>query len=208
MATTLPGVRHQDEQDFPNTTREALTTLPYHAGGTITLAANTITDLVKPSDLRRFETLEKVVFGTHTGANNATILTDANGDFEDWGIQVGDLIRNVTANTSSIISDLTSTTISTEDDITWAVNSQYEIDKNVSHQGARCVEIRKFSLVVDKNIRVGVDRHPDSTSSTGYIEVTPNESYFVENIRIVSRIAVVGSVTSETPEVRWSAWGI
>ena len=54
MVMKLAGVRSQDEQDYPLNIREAVTPLPYHAGGTVTLTAGAGADLVKVSDLRRF----------------------------------------------------------------------------------------------------------------------------------------------------------
>jgi hypothetical protein len=56
-----------------------------------------------------FATVE--VGGTHTGSDDAAILTDENGDFVNDGIETGDLIFNTTDGSYGSITAVTATTI-------------------------------------------------------------------------------------------------
>ena len=204
----LPGIRGGDQQDFPIPMRESITTLPFHAGGSVTLTAGEASDLVKVSELRRFENMLAIARGSHTGSNNATTVTDSNADFLDWGVEPGDTVinRTKTPNTSAEILSVTATTLETESQ-DWDASDVYVVDKTVSHQYARAIEIRRITIVSDEPIYIRFDGAPDSTD--GYdVELTSDEAYLDEHIRIVSRVAVIGVDATDTPKVRWTAWGI
>ena len=56
--------------------------------------------------LRRFASV-----GTHTGANNAAILTDAAGAFLDEGVEVGWTVHNISDGSSGVITARDATTV-------------------------------------------------------------------------------------------------
>ena len=205
MAERLAGLR-EGEQDYPITVRESVTPLPFFLGGTTTLTAGEISDLVKVSDLRRFENSDSVARGTHTGSDGDSVLTDSDADFINWGIEVGDELVNETASTTGTIIDLTSTTVTTENQ-TWASNANYTINKRAHYLGARAIEIRKFSVSTDIPIYLRLDGAPDATDGFT-VELERDDTYFEVNVRVASRIAVVGVSSTTTPKVRWTAWGI
>lgn len=201
----LAGVRSHGEPDYPLQINESVTPLPFHYGSTITMTAGEESTLAKVSDLRRFENMEEVVRGTHTGATSTTTLTDSNADFIDWGIQVGDEVTNVTDSTSAIIDTVTATTLTT-DGVSWDQNDVYTIDKKVSHQFARAIEIRRLSIRTNEDIYVRFDGSPSATLYD--VRISRNEGYFIENIRIAVRIAALGVSDTSTPEIDIVVWGI
>lgn len=73
--------------------------------------------------------------GTHDGAPNAAILTDTTASFIVSGVEIGDLIKNLTDGSQATITAVGATTITgvlsggTEDD--WDVSDAYEIDRAV-----------------------------------------------------------------------------
>lgn len=205
MVTSLAGLRTHDEQDYPLPIRDAVTPLPFHAGGTTQLLAGTTVDLVKVSELRRFESADAVVIGTHTGAAADPSLTDDLATFGIWGVVPGDELVNVTQTTTGVITASTTTTLTTEGQ-TWDVGDEYSVNKRASHSGARPVEIRKFSVITDQSVYIRLDGVASDTIFDA--EVTSSDAYFEENIRVVSRISVRGVSTSSTPTLRWTAWGI
>ena len=149
--------------------------------------------------------------GTHTGSANASVLTDAAAMFGDWGVEVGDEVQNTTDGSVGLITALTATTLTVnlaggaDDD--WDASDAYVVNKKISHQHARAVEIRKFSLFTDAAIYVRYDGTPNATDGFD-VEVNADEGYFEENVRVASRIAIIGVDASTTPRVRWTVWGI
>jgi hypothetical protein len=54
----------------------------------------------------------RILYGTHTGSDNASSLTDSTADFKDSGVKKGDIVRNVTDGSFSIVTvDNTDTTL-------------------------------------------------------------------------------------------------
>ena len=202
---SLSGIRNNNELDYPLTVRDAVTTLPFHYGGVVTLTSGQESDIVKVSDLRRFENMEEVARGTHTGASSTTTLTDSAASFVDWGIQVSDTIYNETDNTSSLVMGVSDTELVT-DGITWANGDSYTVDKTKSHQNARAVEIRKFSILSDLGIYVRFDGAPSADLFS--VEIPADDGYFVENARVVSRISAINIITGQTPKINIVCWGI
>jgi hypothetical protein len=47
----------------------------------------------------------RILYGTHTGSDNATSLTDSSTDFKAWGVKKGDIVRNITDGSLSIVTD-------------------------------------------------------------------------------------------------------
>ncbi len=45
----------------------------------------------------------RILYGTHTGSDNATSLTDSTTNFQKWGVKKGDIVRNVTDGSLSIV---------------------------------------------------------------------------------------------------------
>ena len=189
----LPGIRADEERDFPRQVRESVTVLPFYVGDETTLATTDVDEtLVKVSDLRRFENLSAFATGTHTGGNGAAVLTDSAGDFLDKGVEVGDTVNNTTDGSSATITAVEATTITgvlsggTSDD--WQNGEAYTVDKAVSHQGARAEEIRKIRIITDLDVA--------------------GESMVEDNIRAVSRISFINVTNPETPKLRWWVFGI
>ena len=203
---SLPGSLKQDELDFPKTIRDSVTTLPFHSGGTITLTAGEASNLFRVKDLRRFENSDAVVRGSHTGSANAVVLTDSDASFLEDGIEVGDELENTTASTSGTVTAVTDTTLTT-DGQTWAANANYVVNKRVAFKNARAIEVRKFSITTDLSIYIRLDGTPDATDGFD-IELGADESYFADSIRVVGRVSVKGVSATETPKVRWTAWGV
>ena len=204
---SLSGIRNNNELDYPLTVRDAVTTLPFHYGGAVTLTAGQESDIVKVSDLRRFENMEEVASGTHTGSSSTDTLEDSTASFVDWGVQVGDTVYNETASpvTSSLITSVSATELGT-DGITWASGNSYTVDKTKSHQGARAVEIRKFSILSDLGIYVRFDGSPSADLFS--VEIPADEGYFAENVRVVSRISAINITSGQTPKINIVCWGI
>ena len=206
MVGGLPGVRRQGEQDFPLPLQESVTPLPFHAGGSFTLVANEIRDLVRVSDLRRFENMGAVARGAHDGAANAAELADSSADFRAWGIEVGDELSNTTSGVSGVITFVIPTSL-TADGVTWDVGDAYVVNKQTTYLSARAIEIRKFSITADRPIYVRYDGAPDATD--GYdVEIEAGETYYEEHIRIASRLVARAVTGTDTPKVRFTAWGI
>lgn len=53
----------------------------------------------------------RILHGTHTGLDDAAILTDTNTDFKKWGVKKFDIVRNVTNGSLSIVTGKTETTL-------------------------------------------------------------------------------------------------
>ncbi|MEE8320618.1 MAG: hypothetical protein V3R68_02115, partial [Gammaproteobacteria bacterium] len=53
----------------------------------------------------------RILRGTHTGSDNAAVLTDSGTDFTKWGVKKFDIVRNVTDGSLSIVTDKTATTV-------------------------------------------------------------------------------------------------
>jgi hypothetical protein len=51
------------------------------------------------------------VRGSHTASSNSTSLTDSSQDFTEWGIQPGDLVRNITDGSVATVSSVAATTL-------------------------------------------------------------------------------------------------
>lgn len=201
-----PGVQTQDEQDFPRTVRDAVTTLPYHAGGRETLTAGASLDLVRTDDLRRFENMDAVIRGTHTGANNATTLTDSEADFLRDGVVEGDFLENVTQSSEEMITAIANTVLTTDGVQEFDASDVYLIHKRASHRDARAVEIRKLSLISDQAIYVRFDGEAHEDYFDVYVPA--DQTYWEADIRVVTRVSVIAVNSSEAPSVGWTAWGI
>ncbi len=212
----LPGIRKQEERDFPRQVRESVTVLPFYVGDETTLATTDVDEtLVKVSDLRRFENLSAFATGTHTGGNNsATTLTDSSGDFIDKGVEPGDTVTNTTDgnsvwNVESVDSatqlTLSLTTTGGGDD-DFDTSDAYTIDKAVSHQGSRAEEIRKIRIITDLDVYIRIDG--DASSGSHTVRLDAGESMVEDNIRAVSRISFVNVTNPETPKLRWWVFGL
>lgn len=208
---SLPGINTPDEQAFPNRVVDSQSTLPYRASGTAVLAATNVPeDLVLVSALRRFENKASVAVGTHTGSGNAAVLTDSTADFLNWGVEIGDTVFNTTDGSSVVITDVTAVTITgvltggTDND--WDASDVYRVDKTLSHQGGRAETIRRFTVVTDLDIYLEIDG--EAASGTHYAHVKAGEAFDSGGIRIVSRISIINTTGSETPQVRWAVWGL
>lgn len=207
---SLPGVNSNGEVDYPKTVREAVTPLPYHGGGSVTLTADVVNDVIVVSDLRRFENSNAVVIGSHTGSNNDANLQDDNASFIDSGIQVKDHVVNISATpeTTEVISAvLSETSLSTVEGLDWFADDVYVINKRRSLANDRAIEIRKFSITTDGDVYIRIDGDPDATRGFD-IELLADETYYAENIRVAARLAVIPITSGATPKVRWTAWGI
>src|SRR3990167_3536622 len=95
MAENPVDLKTSEEQDFPVEAKEAVSTLPFFIGGTKQLATTDVQEvLLWRGELKRAEQLVAYAIGTHTGSNNAAVLTDSAGDFLNKGVQIGDKIYN------------------------------------------------------------------------------------------------------------------
>ena len=204
----VSGLRRHGEQDFPLPVREAVTPLPFHIGGSVTLTADEVRDLVRVSELRRFENMSGVARGIHTGANNAVVLTDSTARFLEWGVEVGDEVENRTASpvTSGLVMALTATTLMV-DGVTWDTSDVYVVNKRGEYLHARAVEIRKLAFTADQDIYIRYDAVPDATDGFD-VELSADTAYFEENVRVASRIVVRAVNSTHTPKVKFTAWGI
>ncbi len=207
----LPGIRDNEERDFPRQVRESVTVLPFYVGDETTLATTDVDEtLVKVSDLRRFENLSAFATGTHTGGNGAAVLTDSAGDFLDKGVEVGDTVNNTPDGSSATVTLVTATAITgvllggISDD--WQNGEAYTVDKAVSHQGARAEEIRKIRIITDLDVYIRIDG--DASAGSHLVRLDAGESMVEDNIRAVSRISFVNVTNPETPKLRWWVFGI
>lgn len=81
---------------------------------------------------------------THTGANNASVLTDSEANFTLIGVEVGDIVNNITDGSSGTITAVTTTTITAtlsggaEND--WDTGDQYGVDV-ITGQGSRNIDV-------------------------------------------------------------------
>lgn len=82
----------------------------------------------------------------------------------------------------------------------------YVVNKRVSHRFASPLEIRRMSIISDQAIYLRLDGHPSSEYHDA--QVNAGEAYWIEHVRVVSRVAVIGVSPSTTPTVRWTAWGV
>lgn len=53
----------------------------------------------------------RIVYGTHTGSNNASSLSDSKTDFSKWGVKEYDVVRNVTDGSLSLVTSVSSNTL-------------------------------------------------------------------------------------------------
>ena len=199
-----PGVQQLGEQDFPLTVRDSVTTLPFHAGGSVTLTAGQVIDVVHVADLRRFESLQAYARGTHTGGAGAQ-PEDSVANFIAWGVQVGDIFEDRTITENLVVQAVIDEThLVVDDPSNVGSGDTYVLNKAVN---AIAETIRKFSITADQDILVRYDGTVDETD--GYdVEVVAGESYYDENVRIAVRISVKAVSASATPKVRFTAWGV
>ena len=211
MVDSLSGIAIDDIQDFPRPVKDSLTVLPFVTGGESQLAVTDVPDdLVLVSALRRFENRVRIAEGTHTGGNNVALLTDSTADFINWGVQVGDKVRNTTDGSEATITAVTATTLAgalsggTQDD--WDTGEAYQVDKILCHQSARAQEIRKIRITTDLDIYVEIDG--EASSASHLVRVNAGAALNEDGIRAVSRISFINVTTSEQPTVLWYVWGI
>lgn len=207
----LPGIGYDETVDFPKTVKDSVTTLPFMKGGSVTLATTAVDEnIVLVSDLRRFENTLVVATGVDDGAGNAAFLTDSVGDFINKGVQVGDTVNNTTDGSSATITAVTATVISgtlsggTGDD--WDVSDEYTIDKTLTHQSSRATEIRRVSFICDLACYIRFDG--DASATNFHVELAAGESYYEDNLRIVSRVSFIQKTGVETPTVRFTVYGV
>ena len=212
----LPGIATDESlQDYPNPVRESQTTLAFKLGGEDTLGVTDVPeDLVLVSALRRFENQAVVARGTETtGGSSTTTLTDSTADFLNWGVEVGDVVTNVTDsgalwNVDAIVSGTVltvslNTTGGGDDD--WDSADAYTIAKRVTHQGARAQTIRKVRIVTDLDVYIAWDEEANASSHT--FRLNAGEAMNEDGVRIVSRISWINVTTGETPTLRWWVLG-
>ncbi len=205
----LPGIRKQNEEDFPRSVKESVSTHPFFLGGETQLTTTDVDEtLVLVGDLRRFENDTNVATGADTGAGNLAVLTDSAGDFINKGVEVGDTVTNDTKAESAVITGVTATVITGElsgaED--WDNGNLYSIDKTLSHQGARAEEIRKWRITTDLDIYLRYDG--DVSSGQHTLRLNAGESINEDNLRIVSRISFINVTNPERPTLRWYVAGL
>jgi hypothetical protein len=125
--------------------------------------------------------------GTHTGANNAAVLTDAAASFDTDGIFVGDFVRNTTDVSVARITAFTATTITgtlqggTDND--WDTNDAYEVASGINSWSNRLVaglrsisrgsEFRAFINISDEQNVPGITVTAGTNASFGADPTTP-----------------------------------
>ncbi|MBT7950082.1 MAG: hypothetical protein HN764_00525, partial [Gammaproteobacteria bacterium] len=70
----------------------------------------------------------RILYGTHTGSDNATSLTDSTTDFGKWGVKKGDIVRNVTDGSLSIVTVDNATTALTVTGIHLGTDNDFDTD--------------------------------------------------------------------------------
>ena len=200
----LPGSLNDDFLDYPKTVRDAVSPLPFHAGGLVTLTAGTPSDLFRVNALRRFENEDAICRGSHTLATASTTLTDSSASFLADGVEVGDEVTNTVSNTSGTITDVTATTVVST--VSFSNGNTYVINKRRAFKTARAIEVRKFFVSSDKAVYIRVDGVANSSHFDIYLPA--NKEYAVDNVRVVGRLSALNAVSGETPKVSWTAWGI
>lgn len=207
---SLPGITN-DERDFPRTVRDSVTILPFRNGGEVQLGVTDVDEtLVLVSALRRFENDTNIATGAHTGGNNEAVLADSAGDFINKGVEVGDTVFNDTDGSQAIVTAVTATTVTgilsggTDDD--WDTSDAYSIDKTVSHQNSRAIEIRRLRITTDLDIYLRYDG--DASSGQHDIRINAGESINEDSLRVVSRISFINVTNPEVPTVRFSVFGL
>jgi hypothetical protein len=195
--------------DYPKSVKESVSTLPFKAGGTFTLAvAGTRQNFVFLDDLRRFEN-DIIAAGTHTGAANQAVLTDANASFINAGVEIGDRINNTTDGSTTIITALTATTITGvlagggEND--WDAADAYTIEALGSQLNARAEEIRKIRIATSLECYIKADG--DARAGDHDFHLLAGESLSEDSVRIISRLCVVNVQVGQQPILRWWVWG-
>lgn len=207
----LPGLHEDAVIDFPRPVKESVTVLPFFKGGSTTLSTTAVAeDLVKVSDLVRFENKTFIAEGTETTGSSAAFLTDSTADFEDWGVSVGDTLFNDTDSSSTTITAVTATTLTgvlagggSND---WQSAEVYHVNKAVSHGDAEAEEIRKIRMITD--LECYIEFEGEASSSRHTVHLLAGESVSEDNVRLISRINIINAVSGETPTVRWFVWGI
>ena len=203
---TTPGVKYQDEQDFPLPIQDAVSLLPYKRGGIVTLDSADSFELVHVSDLRRFENSDSIDVGTVSNVDaTANTFSISTSDLTRLGIQAGDQIYNSTSTFTTAILSIVGNTVEVEDGSIWADGNSYRIDKRSSHQSARAEIIRKLSLIVDGECYIRFDGLVDDTNFD--VHLNSDEGYFTDMVRIATRITAV-RVGSTDVQVRYTVWGL
>ncbi len=205
----LPGIRKQNEDDFPRSVKHSVSTLPYTQGNETQLAVTDVDEtLVLVSELQRFENDTDIATGADTGAGNLAVLTDSAGDFVNKGIEVGDTVSNDTKGETAIITAVTATVITgvLSGGADWDNGNLYSIDKTLSHQFARAEEIRKVRITTDLDVYIRYDG--DASAGNHTIRLNAGESINEDNLRLVSRISFVNVTNPERPTLRWYVAGL
>ena len=203
---TTPGVKYQDEQDFPLPIQDAVSLIPYKKGGIVTLDSADPFEIVHVSDLRRFENSDSIDVGTVSNVNaTSNTFNTSTSDLIRLGIQSGDHITNSTSIFTTAILSIVGNTVEVEDGSIWADGNFYQIDKRSSHQSARAEIIRKLSLIVDGECYIRFDGLVDTTNFD--VHLNSDEGYFTDMIRVATRITAV-RVGSTDVQVRYTVWGL
>ena len=199
--------------DYPTNVKDSVTVLPFKNGDTTTLVAGIPSDLVLTNSLRRFEGDDIVARGTHTGAGCSATLIDSTQDWCNWGVEVGDLVTNTTdcCSTGTITSIVGSTNTITAaltggTDCDYDACDAYTINTRGSHQCSRAENIRKVRIITDLAVYIKFDG--EATSTDHDIQLLAGETYNDDGMRIIARINALNVICAETPQVRWSVWGI
>lgn len=196
-------------QEFPRRVIESVTTRPFkgRVSGTVA-AAGTPVDIVRVENLRRVEATPIIVTGVHDGLANAAALTDTTATFISDGVEVGDIVLNVTDGSQATITGVTETVITgilaggAEDD--WDIGDTYRINKNI-RLNDRSEEIRDFSIVVSEDAYLRIDA---DASSTNYdCELAKGDEWHEANWRVAIRISMVNKGAA-LPSARGSAAGV
>jgi hypothetical protein len=130
---------------------------------------------------------EILASGTHTGANNQPILTDAGASFDTDGIFVGDFVRNITDGSVARITAFTVNTITgtlqggTDND--WDTNDAYEVVSGIAswsnrivtglRSGSRGSEFRAFINISDEQNVPGITVAAGTNAAFGADPTTP-----------------------------------
>ena len=199
-----PGVRRQDEQDYPSPIQDSVSILPFHVGGEVELATAAPVEVVHVEDLRRFENSEHIVSGEVSSINGNRLVTDVT-DLDRYGIIVDDQVENTTQLFTTTIVNFTASTLTVPDGTVWAANDEFVVNKRASHQFSRAVELRKISLISDGTCYIRFDGEASDTYYDVHLEA--NEGYFSDYIRIVTRISAI-RIGSGTVTIRYTCWGL
>ena len=67
--------------------------------------------------------------GTHTGADDSTILTDSSRDFTEWGVSAGDTVVNIDDGSMGTVTAVTATTITIAGGLSSGVENDFDEDE-------------------------------------------------------------------------------